>query len=123
AVSETVEGNTVEVATKLDIIKRWEVVDRDANGIATLRLSLAALRTEQKRPNGEVLLFDSEDLDSGTPELREQLSKHVGQTIAVVRVEPTGKVIDVKQGPANRFEAEPPFTVVLPKESAKPDQP
>ena len=39
-----------------------------------------AMRNEQKRANGETLLFDSQDLDKSTPELREQMSKYIGQT-------------------------------------------
>jgi hypothetical protein len=118
-VSETAEGSKTETISKLDLVKQWQVVEVDKDGRATLKLTLAALRNEQKRPNGEILLFDSEDLPKSTPELREQMGKFVGQTLAILRVDPTGRVIEVKQGPAARYEAEPPFGLVLPMLAAK----
>src|SRR5690242_12079102 len=56
AVTDIVAGKKSETTSKLDIRKRWRVLDVDSQGIATLELSLVALRNEQKRPNGEVLL-------------------------------------------------------------------
>src|SRR5205085_1780671 len=52
--------------------------------------------------------------DKSTPGLREQLGKYVGSTLAVMRIDTQGKVIEVKQGPADRYEVEPPFTLMLP---------
>ena len=112
-VAETVNGNKVETKAKVDLIKRWEVVDVDAQGIAILRLSITAMRNEQTRPNGEVLLFDSRSLDKSTAELREQMAKFIGQPLALLRVDGQGKVIEVKQGVAGRYEAEPPFAFNL----------
>jgi hypothetical protein len=77
-------------------------------------MSISALRNEQTRPNGEVLVFDSRDLDKSSPALREQLAKMIGQTLVVLRIDALGKVVEVKQGQASRFEAEPPFAVTLP---------
>ena len=33
-------------------------------------MSLTAMRNEQKRTNGETMLFDSQNLDKSAPELR-----------------------------------------------------
>ena len=49
-----------------------------------------------------------------TPELREQLAKFIGQTLAVLRVDAQGRVVEVKQGIASRYEVEPPFILTLP---------
>lgn len=114
-VTEAVEGTSVETVSKLDLVKRWQVLDVDARGVATLQLSLAAMRNEQKRPNGETIVFDSEKPDQSTPWLHEQMAKYVGKTLAVLRVDGYGRVVEVKQGEAARYEAEPPFALVLPE--------
>jgi hypothetical protein len=115
AVTEVVSGGKQQFGSRLDLTKRYRVVDVDAGGTATLEYSVIAMRNEQTRPNGEVLLFDSANLAKSTPGLREQLGKFVGTTLAVVRVDATGAVVEVKQGPAGRYAAEPLFTLVLPK--------
>ena len=113
-VSEVVGGNKVETKSKVILVRGWKVAAVDANGVATLEMSISAMRNEQTRPNGEVLVFDSREPDKSTPGLREQLAKMIGQTLVVVRVDGLGKVVEVKQGQASRFEAEPPFAVTLP---------
>jgi hypothetical protein len=118
AVAEVVDGSKVESESKLDLVKRWQIVDVDGQGVATLQMSLTAMRTEQKRPNGETLLFDSQDLDKSTPELKEQMAKFVGQTLAVLRLDGFGRTVDVKQGSLARYQAEPPFVLVFPKAEA-----
>jgi hypothetical protein len=118
-VEEVAEGSKIVSWSKLTVVKRWLVVDVDDKGSATLHLSLAAMRNEQTRPNGEVLLFDSADPNKGTPELKEQMSKFIGQTLAVLRIDIQGRILEVKQGSASRYEAEPPFVVVFPAVPAK----
>jgi hypothetical protein len=114
AVAETVGGNKVQTSVKLTLVKRWRVLNVDVHGVATLELSLGAMRNEQQRPSGEIVLFDSSQPDKSTPELREQLSKYIGVPLAVIRVNAWGKVTEVKQGSAARYECEPPFALTLP---------
>jgi len=121
-VSETVSGNKVETMSKLALIKRWEVTAVDPQGVATLKLSVTAMRHEQSRPNGGTLLFDSAKLDKSTPELREQMSKFIGQTLAVLRVDSAGRVIAVQQGSAAKYESEPPFALRLPGKAVTANQ-
>jgi hypothetical protein len=118
-VKEVSAGNKVETKSSLTLVKRWQVVDVDPQGLATLHLSLTAMRNEQTRPNGEVLLFDSRDLEKSTPELKE-MSKFIGKTLAILRVDRFGRVHEVKEGQASRYESDPPFVLVLP--SAAPRQ-
>jgi hypothetical protein len=113
-VEEVVGGNKVETKSNVNLIKRWEVVNVDPQGGATVKMSIAAMRNEQTRPNGEMLVFDSKTPDKSTPALREQLSKFIGQTLAVLRVDAQGRVIEVKQGVASRYDVEPPFVLTLP---------
>ena len=112
-VQEMVDGAKVETASQLTLVKLWRVADVDVNGVATLHLTLAALRHEQTRPNGEKLLFDSADLDKSTPALR-QMSQHIGKTLAILRMDGYGRILEVKEGSATKYEAEPPFALLLP---------
>jgi hypothetical protein len=110
------EDKTGETGSKLNEVKHWQVQDVDAQGDATVQLSLLSLRIETKSPNGDVLIFDSSLPDKSTPELKKQMSQYVGVPLAVLRVNPLGRVVEVKQcnfGPASRYECEPPFGVVF----------
>jgi len=121
-VAESVEGNKTESISRVNLVKRWQVVDLDAKGVATLQLSLASMRNEQTRPNGEVLLFDSENTGKSTPELKEQMTKFVGQTLAIIRIDGNGRIHEVKQGSASRYESELPFVVMLPTTAPREGQ-
>ena len=79
------------------------------------------LRTEQTRPNGEKLLFDSAKLDQSTPELK-QMTQHLGKTLAILRIDDYGRIFEVKLGSAAKYEAEPPFVVVLPAAAPREGQ-
>jgi hypothetical protein len=123
--SEVVEGNKALTTSKLNELKRWQVAEVDAAGVATLQLSLGSLRLERTTPGGESLVFDSGNPDKSNPQMREQLSQYVGKVLAVVRVDGRGKVVEVKQskfGPASRFESQPPFVLTLPDAAAAPGQ-
>src|SRR5206468_11858884 len=115
--SDVVGDSRAETKTRLNLIKRWQVISVDAAGAATLQLSLAMLRLETNTPGGETLLFDSASPDKNTPELRQQLSGYVGKALALLRVDNQGRVLEVKEskfGPASRYENELPFVGVLP---------
>jgi hypothetical protein len=117
---EVIGENRSETKTRLNVTKRWQVADVDAKGVATLQLSLAALRIETTTPSGEALVFDSANPDKSTPQLRDQLSRYIGPALALVRVDSLGKVVEVKEskfGPASRYESEPPFVAVLPSDA------
>lgn len=123
--SEVVEGTRAETTNKLNEVKRWQVLAVDAAGVATLQLSVTSLRFETKTHKGDVLLFDSANLDKSTPELREQMTKYVNQPLVTLRVDAGGRVVEVKeckQGAASRFESEPPFVVTLPSTVPQPGQ-
>jgi hypothetical protein len=112
-VTQSENGARDSTTSKLTVVKRWKVLAVDAQGAATLEMSLAALRTEQTRPDGEVLVFDSNDPGKGTPELRQQLAGLVGPPLAVLKVDALGKVVEVVKG-AKEHGAEPPFRLTLP---------
>jgi hypothetical protein len=113
---ETAENKKNETKTNLNLTKRWRILDVDAAGVATLELSLAALRLETTTPSGGVLLFDSANPEKSDAQMTEELKKFVGPILAVLRVDGRGKVVEVKQvkqGPASKFESEPPFILVF----------
>lgn len=114
--AETVGTTKSETKTALKMTKHWQVLAVDAEGVATLRLSLLALSLETTTPRGEVIRFDSDDAGKSDPHLKEQLGGLIGQPLALVRVAPTGRVVEVKEskhGPASRFESEPPFVLTF----------
>jgi hypothetical protein len=120
--SETLGDKKDESKTKLNLVKRWQVQGVDAAGVATLQLSLSSMRMETTTPRGDVFLFDSADPDKSEKNLKEQLSKFVGQPLAVLRVDGKGKVVEVKKsefGPASRYESQSPFHLVLPDSEPK----
>jgi hypothetical protein len=124
-VAEVVEGKKVEITSKLNNVKRWQVLEVDGTGVGTLQLSLVALRMESTTPGGEVLLFDSSDPDKSDAQMREQLAKYVGPPLAVLRVDGRGRVVEVKEckhGPASRYESEPPFVLTLPEKGIQAGQ-
>lgn len=125
AVTEVVGDSQIDAGSKLNQLKSWHVTDVDARGTATLELSLKQLRFEVKSPDGKVLLFDSAAPEKCDPAMKEQMTKFVGQTLAVLRVDSTGKLVDVKEsrhGPASRFESELPFIVTLPPTGVRTGQ-
>ena len=125
AASDSSGEGKVETRTRLNLLKRWQVVSVDAAGVATLQLSLASLRLETTTPGGDKLLFDSIEPDKGTPELREQLLGYVGKPLALLRVDSQGRVVEVKEskfGPASRYENELPFVGMLPAEAPRAGQ-
>jgi hypothetical protein len=114
---ETLGDDKSETRSRLNLGKRWQVVAVDANGIATLQLTLTSMRLETVTPSGTTMLFDSTAPDKSTPAMRDQLSKFVGAPLAVLRVDGYGRVLEVKEskfGSASRYEVEPPFGGVLP---------
>jgi hypothetical protein len=121
AVEVTPDGK-VETKTKVNLTKRWQVTAIDAGGVATLQLSMTALRLETTTPAGDTLLFDSADPVASNPQMREQMSKYVGNVLAVLRVDGQGRVIEVQKseyGPASKYENELPFSVTLPDGEAR----
>jgi len=119
SVTDVVEDTKAESTTKLDEMKRWQVLDVDAGGVATVQLSLTSLRYETTTPGGDVLKYDSAKPDESAAELREQIGKYVNKPLAALRIDGEGKVVEVKQceyGPPSRFESELPFVLVLPDE-------
>lgn len=117
--------NKSETKTRVQSLKRWQVLGVDNAGVATLQMALQSLVFETTPPTGEPLVFDSTHLDKCTPELRKQYENLIGLPLAVVRIDGQGKVIEVKESrpgySAAKYESDPPFKLLLPTESLKAD--
>jgi len=108
----------VEATTKIDLVRKWKVTDLDDKGIATIEMSIASMRMERKCGKDEDV-FDSAKPDELN---KNELAKHVGPVLAVLRIDPRGQVVEVKEskvGPAARFAADLPFKLVLPETAPK----
>lgn len=121
AVTETIDGKASDITSRLTIVKQWRVLDVESDGSATLEQSLTSLRNEQTRPGGDVLLFDSNNVEKSTKELQ-GMAKFINVPVATIRVDPLGRVLEVKSGPKGKYDAEPPFTIVLPGQPVREGQ-
>jgi hypothetical protein len=114
-----------ETKTRVQSIKRWQVMGVDDAGVATLQMALQALFFETVPPDGEALTFDSAHLDKSNPALRKQYENYVGQPLVVVRIDGQGKVVEVKEAhsgySAAKYESDPAFKFLLPSEALKAD--
>jgi hypothetical protein len=114
---------TVSEAKSSSVVtRRWEVAAVDAEGCATLRNSITTLRQERTTGSGSVWKFDSESPKDSTPEMREAMSRHLNVLLATVKVDPFGRVMEVKDsksGPS-AFENELPFLGTVPGAELKP---
>jgi hypothetical protein len=114
---ETLKDKTLTTTTQLDLVKRWQVIDVDASGTATLQMTLVSLRMETKPPSGEALLFDSTQPDKSHEQLRDEMGKYIGPPLTVVRIDARGHLVEVKEsrfGPESRLQSDLPFKLVLP---------
>lgn len=122
--TEVVGGTKVESTMKLGEVKRWQVLAVDQSGVATVQQSLTALRIE-KTDNAVTVLFDSAQPDKSDASMKAQLAKYVGTPLATLRIDGTGKVVEVKESkyaPASRYENELPFSIILPPSGVQAGQ-
>ena len=122
SVVEVVDNVTNTSSSAIDAVNRWEVGEVDAKGVAKLTMTIVSMRIEQKRAKGDTLLFDSQNPDKSTPEMREQMQKFVGKPMVCVRLDGYGRVIDVIEGKAATFEVDPPFVIIFPAAKAAAGQ-
>jgi hypothetical protein len=114
---ETVNDKSLTTTTQLDLVKRWQVLNVDAAGTATLQMTLTSLRMETKPPSGDVLLFDSAHPETSHEQLRDEMQKYIGPPLTVVRMDARGQLVEViesKFGPESRLQSDLPFKLVLP---------
>jgi hypothetical protein len=108
-----------ESSTKVDLVRKWKVIDVDDKGVATLEMSIASMRWERK-VGAEEDIFDSSKPDDLN---KKEMAKHVGPVLATLRIDSFGRLVDVKDskvGPAARFATDLPFKLTMPEAEPKP---
>jgi hypothetical protein len=119
SVAETIQDETTKKlvdqkhVTQHTVERRWKVIDVDEKGVGTLEMSITAMKWELTTPEGKTETFDSAKPSDDQPEM----AKLLNTTLAVLRIDPQGKLVEVKEtkvGSKNRFEADPPFKILLP---------
>lgn len=103
---------TTTAQTDLSLVKKWVVKAVDANGVATLEMTVVAMRNEFRRADGTSLVRDSAD-----PEHAKEMAAFLNVPVVTVKVDGQGRLTDVKEakaGSAARLQAELPFRLVLP---------
>ena len=114
---ETLKDQTLKTSATLDLVKKWQVLEVDASGTATLQMTLTRLRMENRPPSGEPMLFDSADPAKSHEQLREEMGKYVGPPLTVVRIDARGRLVAVKEskfGPESRLYSDLPFKLTTP---------
>jgi hypothetical protein len=117
--------NSSETKTRVQSVKRWQVLGVDDGGVATLQMSITSLVFEMIRPDGKTESFDSAHADKSPEDLRKVFA-YVGEPLLVLRLDGQGKVVEVKEAKAGhgsvaKFESDPPFKLLLPTEAFKAD--
>jgi hypothetical protein len=105
-------------STKIDLVRKWKVIDVDDKGVATLEMSIASMRWERKVGADEDV-FDSTKPDDLN---KKEMAKHVGSVLAVLRTDSFGRLVEVKDsrvGSATRFATDLPFKLILPESDPK----
>lgn len=101
-----------EARTHLTLVKKWNVKAVDEKGVATLEMSITAMKNEFRRPDGTSLVRDS-----ANPEHAKEMAAYLNVPVVAVRVDPQGRISEVKEtkaGSAARLHAELPFRMTLP---------
>ena len=113
---DQVGDNKSETKSVVKVTKRWQVKDVDTAGTATLVLSLTSMYQQRTTPGGEVLTYDSANPDKSDPHLKKALEVYLNVPLATLRIDATGKVVEVKESksPATSYENELPFLALLP---------
>ena len=101
-----------EARTNLTLTKKWQVKSVDDKGIATVEMTITAMKNEFPRPDGTTVV-----LDSAQPEGAKAMAGYLNVPVVTVRVDARGQIVEVKEtkaGTAARLNAELPFRMILP---------
>lgn len=110
--AEGKKPETVEMQTKMKLVKVWTVKEVAKDGSAALELTVVSMRLERTDAKGTTV-FDSDKPDGDNDK---EFRKFIGQPLATVTVGADGQVKDVKNvvnGSADRYRNEPPFRLVF----------
>lgn len=120
------QPETTSRVTKLSLTKRWDVTEIDGAGVATMTLTITAMRQEIVRPlitkEGK-LASDTIVMDSSTPEGAKEMAAFLNVPILTAKIDARGAVLEAKSAngdsAANRLQAELPFRIWLPDKAVE----
>ncbi|MCG8449992.1 MAG: hypothetical protein MI725_10505, partial [Pirellulales bacterium] len=95
-IRSTMEGATQEAESQSESVKAWKVTDVLPNGEMEFVHVVEQVRMSNRVPNRAVRKFDSEK-DETPPPGFEQAASAVGVPLSVIRIAPSGKVVDRKE--------------------------
>ncbi|MFO0796172.1 MAG: hypothetical protein U0804_01780 [Gemmataceae bacterium] len=103
---------TSDTRTSLALTRRWVVKDVSPAGVATLEMSITALKRDIRQPDGMTTTLDSANADDA-----KGMAEYLNRPVVTVAVDAQGRLVEVKEakgGNAARLHAELPFRVVMP---------
>lgn len=120
AITETLVGKpATRTEVKLALARTWAVTGVDAAGIASLELTITALRQDITRP-GPDGKPETLTKDSAVPADAAEMADYLNKPIVKVKVDGRGRLTEPPTGPgADRLAAELPFRVLLPEAAAE----
>ncbi len=92
-IRSTLEGASQQAETKSESIKAWKVTDVLPNGEMEFVHVVEVIRMSNRVPNRAVARYDSERDKAPPPEF-EQAARAVGVPLSVIRITPTGEIVD-----------------------------
>lgn len=105
----------VKTTTTLTSTKRWAVTDVNSAGVATLEMSVTAMKQEVTQTVGDGQP-NTRVIDSANPD-DAKVMEFLGKPLLTVKLDPQGQLVEAKSdNPAatDRLKAELPFRLVLP---------
>jgi hypothetical protein len=107
---------TATAVTAVTLTRQWAVKAVDPQGVATLEMTISAMKQEHTRPNAEPVVLDSASADGA-----KAFGEFLGKPVLTAKVDAAGKVVEAKSAAggeaAARLEAELPFRVLLPAQA------
>ena len=113
----TKPAETLTSTAKLWLTRRWTVRAVDPAGVATLDLTLTAMKQEIAPAPVAGQKAETITIDSATPEGRAALKGALDQVVMTVKLDPGGKLLSAESpggAPTGRVDAELPLRVVWP---------
>lgn len=94
-VERTVGDNTQKMTSRGSSIRQRKVLEVDAQGNASVELSLIQVKLEATLPGSPPLRFDSEKPEQASPAFA-KYREIVGRPLAILKIAPSGSVLDYK---------------------------
>ena len=117
AVTETRPAEALTSSVKLTLTRRWAVRAVDAAGVATLDLTVSAMKQEITPATPAGQRVEAITVDSATPEGRAALKDVFNRVLMTVKLDPSGKLVSAEANggmPTGRLDAELPFRLAWP---------